>query len=218
MSNDHTVAQGEYLSKLARKYGFSDYRTIWDHPNNAELKKKRQNPNVLSPGDKLFIPPRETKEESGSTEKKHRFEVKQNKLMLRLTLEDAFFKPIANAKCELTVEGETLKLVTDGKGRLEHEIRSDAEKASLVIKDSLTPINDQFLPIQIGHLDPVEELSGQKARLNNLGYFSGPLDEEDDDRFRSAVEEFQCEHMGPSAVDGKCGPKTQAKLKQVHGC
>jgi len=215
---EHIVIQGDYLSKLARKYGFSDYRTIWDHPNNAELKKKRQNPNVLLPGDKLFIPPKESKEESRPTEKKHRFEVKQKKLMLRLTLEDAFFKPIANAKCELTVEGQTLKLVTDGKGQLEHEIPSDAEKASLVIKDSQTPINDQFLSIQIGHLDPVDEISGQKARLNNLGYFAGPLDKEDEDLFRSAVEEFQCEHMGPSAVDGKCGPKTQAKLKQVHGC
>src|SRR5258706_64494 len=162
---EHIVAQGEYLSKLARKYGFSDYHTIWDHPNNAELKKKRQNPNVLFPGDRLFIPPRESREESGPTENKHRFEVKQNKLMLRLTLEDAFLRPISNAKCELTVEGQTLKLVTDGKGKLEHEIPSHAEKASLIIKDSKTPLNDQFLLIQIGHLDPVEEISGQKARL-----------------------------------------------------
>jgi putative peptidoglycan binding protein len=215
---EHIVKQGEYLSKLAKSYGFSDYRTIWDHANNAELKKKRQNPNVLLPGDKLFIPPRESKEESRSTEQKHRFQVKRNKLMLRLTLEDAFFKPIADVKCELTVEGETFKLVTDAKGKLEHEIASDAEEASLVLKDSRSPINDQILPIQIGHLDPVEELSGQKARLNNLGYFAGPLDKEDEDLFRSAVEEFQCEHMGPPAVDGKCGSKTQAKLKEVHGC
>ena len=216
--SEHIVVQGDYLSKLARQYGFSDYRTIWDHPNNAELKKKRQNPNVLFPGDKLFIPPRESREESRPTEKKHRFEVKQNKLMLRLTLEDAFLRPIANAKCELTVEGETFKLVTSGQGKLEHEIPANAEKAALIIKDSQTPINDQFIPIQIGHLDPVEEISGQKARLNNLGYFSGPLDKGDADLFQSAVEEFQCDHMGPSAVDGKCGPKTQAKLKQVHGC
>jgi N-acetylmuramoyl-L-alanine amidase len=218
MSIYHTVVQGEYLSKIAKDHGLADYLTIWNHPQNADLKKKRQNPNVLLPGDKLFIPTRELKEEPRSTEEKHRFEVKHKRLMLRLTLEDAFFKPIANAKCELTVEGQTLKLTTDGKGRLEHEIPSDAENASLVIKDSRTPINDQFLPIQIGHLDPVEEISGQKARLNNLGYFAGPLDKEDEELFRSAVEEFQCEHMGPSAVDGKCGTKTQAKLKEVHGC
>lgn len=215
---EHVVKQGEYLSKIAKDHGFADYLTIWNHPQNTDLKKKRQNPNVLFPGDKLFIPPRETKEESRPTEKKHRFQIKKNKLMLRLTLEDAFLRPIANAKCELTVEGETFKLVTNGQGKLEQEIPADAEKAALIIKDAVTPINDQLIPIQIGHLDPVEEISGQKARLNNLGYFSGPLDKEDADLFQSAVEEFQCDHMGPSAVDGKCGPKTQAKLKQVHGC
>jgi N-acetylmuramoyl-L-alanine amidase len=215
---EHIVEQGDYLSKLGRKYGFADFHTIWDHPNNAELRKKRQNPNVLFPGDRLFIPPRETKEESRATDKKHRFKVKQNKLMLRLTLEDAFFKPIANANCELTVNGNTFKLVTDGKGKLEQEIPGDAEKAALLIKDTITPLNNQRIEIKIGHLDPVEEASGQKARLNNLGYFAGTIGHNDEGLFRSAVEEFQCEHMGTSAVDGKCGPKTQAKLKEVHGC
>lgn len=216
--SEHIVKQGEYLSKLAKHYGFSDYHTIWNHPSNAGLKKKRQNPNVLFPGDKLFIPPREPKEESRATEKKHRFEVKRNTLMLRLTLEDAFFKPIADANCELTVEGKTFKLVTDGKGKLEQEIPGDAERATLLIKDKITPLNDQLIEIKIGHLDPVEEVSGQRARLNNLGYFAGTSGQDDEGLFRSAVEEFQCEHMGPSAVDGKCGPKTQAKLKEVHGC
>jgi hypothetical protein len=56
MAIDHTVVQGEYLSKIARNYGFSDYRTIWEHPKNAALKQARQNPNVLFPGDRLFIP------------------------------------------------------------------------------------------------------------------------------------------------------------------
>jgi nucleoid-associated protein YgaU len=56
MAIDHTVVQGEYLSKIARSYGFSDYRTIWEHPKNAALKQARQNPNVLFPGDRLFIP------------------------------------------------------------------------------------------------------------------------------------------------------------------
>ncbi|MCI0718840.1 MAG: peptidoglycan-binding protein [Acidobacteria bacterium] len=214
----HTVEQGEYLSQIAKKYGFADYRTIWDHPENAELKKKRQNPSVLFPGDQLFVPARDFKEESGSTEQKHRFQAKQGKLMLRLVLESAYFKPIADAPCELTVEGEMFKLVSDAEGKIEKEIPATTKKATVVIKDPLTAINDAVVPIKIGDLDPVEEVSGQKARLNNLGYFAGPLNKQDEALFHSAVEEFQCEHMGPSAVDGKCGPKTQAKLKEVHGC
>jgi len=214
----HIVEQGEYLSLIARKHGFSDFRTIWDHPENAKLKQKRQNPSVLFPGDQLFIPVRESREESGSTDKKHKFETKQGKLMLRLVLQDAYFSPIADAKCELTVEGQLFKLVTDGEGKLEKEIPATAQKASIVVKDPATPINHHVIPIRIGELDPVEEVSGQQARLNNLGYFAGPIDKHDEALFRSAVEEFQCEHMGPSQIDGKCGPKTQAKLKEVHGC
>jgi len=148
--SEHVVKQGEYLSKIAKVYGLADYLTIWNHPQNADLKKKRQNPNVLFPGDKLFIPPRELKEESRSTEKKYRFEVKRKKLMLRLTLEDAFLRPIADANCDVEA---TRKIGA----------RENAGKAALIIKDAVTRINDQFIPIQIGHLNPVEEISGQKG-------------------------------------------------------
>ena len=72
------------------------------------------------------------------------------------------------------------------------------------------------MPTRIGHLDPVEEPSGQMARLTNLGYYLGPEGEIDAHQLRSAIEEFQCDHSLP--VDGKCGSQTQAKLKQVHGC
>lgn len=37
MATEHVVLQGEHLSKISAKYGFLDYRTIWDHPQNADL-------------------------------------------------------------------------------------------------------------------------------------------------------------------------------------
>ena len=69
MSSVHTVVQGEHLSGIANKYGFTSYKTIWDHAQNAELKKKRQNPNVIFPGDELFIPDKGQKEESRNNRK-----------------------------------------------------------------------------------------------------------------------------------------------------
>jgi hypothetical protein len=220
VAHHHTVVQGEHLSSIAKKYGFSSYKTIWDHGQNAELKKKRQNPNVIFPGDQLFIPDKGQKEESRNTEQKHRFELKTEKLKLRLVLEDLYEKPIANAKAELRIDNEEFKLTTNGQGRIEQDIKATDERGFLTIKDPQTPINEILIPIKIGHLDPVDEVSGQKARLNNLGYFAGPLEgkseEENKAMFQSAVEEFQCDHS--LQVDGKCGPNTQAKLKQVHGC
>jgi Putative peptidoglycan binding domain len=220
MANYHTVTQGEHLSRIAKKYGFSSFKTIWDHPQNAALKQKRQNPNVMFPGDRLFLPEKGKKEESGNTEQRHQFKLKGEQLILRLVLEDLYESPIGNAECELQVENKRHQLSTDGQGKIAQDIRPTDESALLIIQDPQTPVNELLIPIKIGHLDPVEAVSGQKARLNNLGYFAGPLEgkteEENTARFLSAIEEFQCDHG--LVVDGICGPMTQATLRQVHGC
>ena len=220
MATTHTVEQGEHVSGIAKRYGFSSYRTIWDHPRNAELKRERVNPNVLFPGDRLFIPDREEKQEPRPTDQRHRFQVQRPDLKLRLILEDLYDRPIAKAECDLSIEGETRRLTTAANGRVEETIAPEAQRAMLLVKDSQTPVNEIAIPVRIGHLDPVDKASGQAARLNNLGYFAGPFEgrtaEENRALFLSAVEEFQCDHK--LTVDGKCGPATQAKLKQVHGC
>jgi hypothetical protein len=214
MEDYYTVKQGDHLSKIAKDNGFTDYTVIWDHPNNADLKKRRYNPNILLPGDQLFIPDMEQKQESGSTDKHHTFSVDKKTLKLRLVLEDIYEKPIAGAQCALLVDGQTNQLTTDGNGKLEQEIPLDAKEGALTIRGDQTPFANDVIPIKIGHLDPVAEPSGQLARLNNLGYFPG--DGTDNDAFESAIEEFQCDHG--LKVDGDCGSATQAKLEKVHGC
>jgi len=216
MADYHIVEQGEHLSKIAKDNGFPDYRLLWNHPNNADLKKERQNPNVLYPGDQVFIPDREEKQESGNTDKRHTFTVDKASLKLVLILEDVFEKPISGATCGLVVGSQSYVLTTDGNGKIEQEIPLDATSGILVIRGDQTPFQDDPIPLKIGHLDPLQEVSGQIARLNNLGYFAGQLDGSDSAAFESAVEEFQCDHG--LKVDGVCGPKTQAKLKEVHGC
>jgi hypothetical protein len=51
----HVGTQREHLSAIGQQNGFRSYHTIWDQPNNADLKAKRD-PQVLFPGDQLFIP------------------------------------------------------------------------------------------------------------------------------------------------------------------
>jgi len=216
MASYHTVEQGDHLSKIAKQYGFSDYRTIWDDGQNAEVRQKRQNPNVLAPGDRLYIPDKELKSASRSTEKHHTFQVKVQRLKLRLVLEDQYEKPIANAPCELHVESAIHQLTTDGSGKIEQDISATAENVRLIIRSKETALDDLIIPLKVGHLDPVDEMTGQQARLANLGYYTGPIDSQENPAFRLAVEEFQCDHG--LAVDGACGSQTQAKLKSVHGC
>ena len=54
----HTVIRGDCLSSIAKQYGFSDYKTIYDHPQNQAFKQKRPNPNLIMAGDEIFIPER----------------------------------------------------------------------------------------------------------------------------------------------------------------
>jgi putative peptidoglycan binding protein/LysM domain-containing protein len=217
MATLYTVQQGDYLSNIAKEFGFSDYRTIWDHADNAELKSKRKNPNILYPGDKLVIPDRKLREENCAVDRKHTFKVKAPELRLRLVLEDMYERPIANARCLLAIDGDFRTIKTDGQGMIDEPLRPGTTSATLIIQDAeQTHLNFVEIPIKIGHLDPLEELSGQRARLKNLGFFPGISDDKNDSAFMTAVERFQAEHG--LTVDGICGPKTQGKLKDVHGC
>ncbi len=215
MAKHHVVRQGEYLPKIAAENGFPRYNTIWDHPENSQLKEQRQNPNVLYPGDRVFIPGIETKEESGATEQRHRFRYHSTTLQLRLKIMDFDGKPLANTACRLHVHGTSHELETNDEGLIETHIPHDTEQGLLQFDDPSLPF-DVNIPLKIGHLDPIDTTTGQKARLKNLGYFGGPVTDEESFQFQYAVEEFQCDYDLP--VDGMCGEQTQAKLKEEYGC
>lgn len=215
MAEYHTVEQGEHLSLIAKNYGFASYATIWNHDNNADLRELRKNPNVLRPGDKVFVPDKQAKHAEIKTGERTRFRVQSAKVMLRLVLENPDGSPMANTECELRIDGQAFPVTTDGDGLLEQEIPATARDASLAFKETEVPFELE-MPLKIGHMDPVDEVTGQVARLNNLGYLAGPLDPVDERLFVSAVEEFQCDEG--LTIDGKCGPQTQKKLAEVHGC
>ncbi len=213
----HTVAQGEYLAGIARRYGFSDWKAIYDHPKNKDLKDKRPNPNILYPGDQVCIPKKEFKQSDIQAGQK--FTVKMKSLVTRLQIvmkrEDE--KPFSSKKFRLKMGQRTVEGSTDGDGKIKMEIDTDVSDAELTLfLDEKDPEAVIRRKLKIGYLDPLDEITGMQARLNNLGYDAGTTPDANDPRFRSAVEEFQCDHK--LKVDGICGPKTQAKLKEVHGC
>jgi|SRR5882724_1729742 len=229
MGNIHIVEQGEFLSGIARLHGFASYKTIWDAPENQELKDKRKNPNILLPGDKLFIPDKETKEEARGSEKKHRFEFQGESIKLRIELMGLKNEPLAGHECSLSVEGDTIELTTKADGILEQIISNKAQTGKIVDrgKPGAEFPTEREIPLKIGHLDPADQVSGQIGRLNNLGYNAGENPDhtltankeetiKKSPQFLSAVEEFQCDFA--LKVDGVCGANTQAKLVKAHGC
>jgi N-acetylmuramoyl-L-alanine amidase len=215
MPIEHTVQQGEHLARIAARYGFTEFQPIWDDPANADLKVKRQNPHVLFPGDIVRVPDKTLREEARATEARHKFRKLGKPLMLRIEVRNPANEPVKRALCHLTIDGKIYPLTTNARGRIEQSIPAPAETGRLALKDLAQPLAFD-VEVKIGHLDPVTERSGQQGRLNNLGYDGGLSSEPADPQFKSAVEEFQCDDG--LAVDGICGPQTQAKLKEVHGC
>lgn len=201
----YVVQQGDHLSGIAKSFGFEDFHTIWEHPSNAALKAKRNNPHVIFPGDQLFIPDKRPKTESVATTKVHRFRFLAAPLKLRIAVRDFDDQPITQTPCQLEVEGAVYNLTTDGKGLIEHAVPKTAKMGKLKI-----PKLDLELPVKIGHLDPVDENTGQRGRLANLGYDLG-----DDSQLRYAVEEFQCDHG--LTVSGELDGATRSKLRDLHG-
>ena len=211
----HRVEQGDYLAKLAKWYGVPKWQTIWEHGQNAELRQSRKSPHVLLPGDQILIPEVSPKEESCATEKKHRFKLIQQLMKYRMKLLDGNNDPRPNVKYELIVDGESFSGLrfegqTDGGGKLEHELPNDAE-------NGLLQLEEMTLRLCIGHLDPLDEITGQQARLKNLGYYQGEVDGIDGPELRQAIEAFQTDYF-PTQVDGEYNSQTKSKLRDLYGC
>jgi hypothetical protein len=203
MSKTIRVEQGEHLSGIAAAEGFASFRTIFDHPNNAPLKNTlKRDPHVLFPGDEVFIPDREDRNEERATDSSHRFVVEIRPLFLICKLLDAGREPIRSAPCKVQVDGEEMPpLPTDGNGLLVQQIGRLAKTATIDAElppPKVVGPGEAQLPrqgvfhVKIGSLNPDTKLSGQQARLNNLGYDAG-FDVRDLDQLHWAAEEFLCD-------------------------
>jgi N-acetylmuramoyl-L-alanine amidase len=211
MSTRYTVQQGDHVTRLAERFGFRDYSTIWMDSNNDDLRAQRPDPNVLYPGDVLYIPDKQDRAEDRPTDQSHVFVVKRTKIKLRIKLRDFDHLPLAGCNCELTVDGVPYAVTSDDDGLIQQEIPKPAHEAGL----KLTDLGLEY-PVKIGDLDPVETDTGWQQRLINMGYYWGGLDDApDDERMGYALEEFQCDH--DLKTTGEADDATLAKIKEIYG-
>lgn len=208
MPRQHRVRQGECLSSIAARYGFFP-ETLWNLPENADLANLRQDMNVLFPGDVLFIPDKHPKTESGATEQKHRFRKKNTPAMLRIQLLDMDDNPRTGVNYTLEIDGNLMSGTTDGDGKLEHSIPSDATSGNLI------PENEDAIPLKLGGLDPIDSISGVKQRLSNLGYECGDPNDRMDEELEEALTDFQRKYE--LAESGRIDQATKDKLQEIHG-
>jgi N-acetylmuramoyl-L-alanine amidase len=239
MPATYIVNEGDCIASIAWARGLT-WRTLWDYPDNQQLKDARQDPNLLYPGDVVHIPDRRARIESCCTDQLHVFKLKGTKVRLRVRLledtpaeeaEDGAetadtsthqlpdFKPQtdtgkgrANIPYLLVVEGVTKSGNTDGDGYLD-ELISPTARSGRIILNSGTPAEEIIL-IKIGEMDPAEELNGIRKRLTNLGFPCGDGDERSPE-FVAALMLFQ-ECAGLPAT-GQLDDATRSSLKDAHG-
>lgn len=201
--------QGECISSIAFRHGFFP-DTIWNHPDNAELKRLRRDPNVLLAGDVVQVPDLRPKEVDAATEECHRFRRKGVPEKLRIKIEDEAGEPIANAPYEITIDGKHRRGTTDADGWVIESIPPDAQGGTLVVgKEG----EEQEHELNLGHLDPIEELTGVQARLKNLGYGCA-VDGQLSEQTREAIKKFQLERSLDAT--GEPNDATRERLQKEH--
>src|ERR1022692_4713015 len=221
---DHVVRQGECMSSIAYLYGFS-WKVLWDAAENRELKKSRQDPNVLFPGDVVKIPDKQTKYYAGvgragiipekqtkyyacATDARHLFKLNGFKAVLRIrVMKDD--QPRANENYLLEIDGTLMGGQTDAAGWLEKKIPPNAVRGKLTLSNGL-----ENYDLQLGKLDPVHEVSSIEGRLMNLGYYGGPISGFMNPDLQAALRAFQA-GKGLQQL-GEADDATKAALQQEH--
>jgi hypothetical protein len=165
----------------------------------------------------LYIPDLDRRVETGDTNQRHRFVRKNEKVTLRVKVLDLKNKP-RQSVCFLKTRNDTTMMQQENDIYVS-EITISSHDATLSFPAS--PENERLLNINIaiGNLDPIDTPTGQRDRLNNLGYYAGFSQTFNEKQFKWAVEEFQCDHHKSDSlvVDGVCGEKTQRVLKKEYG-
>ena len=175
----HTVRQGECMMTIARQYGFSDWRVIYDTPDNESLRKLRTNPHCLLPGDKVHIPDKDKYRKTAQTNKKHKYVLKNRKNYLSVRLVDRQLNPLADIPYNISFFDDGNKdaitteenQATDSDGFIQKKIPAKTTKAVV----SYFPYKNQpslvrHLTLKLSQLDPVDEESGKRERMRQLGF------------------------------------------------
>lgn len=209
-SGERVVQSGDCIASIAKESGHF-WETIWNDPANSELREARENPNILLPGDRVFVPPLRAKFESRPTQARHRFRRLGEPSVLHVRVLRRDRTPRDGEPYELRVEDARWEGMTDAAGWVSVPIDPKARTGHLTVG----PASDQAkYRLALGGTDPIDSITGIQQRLNNLGFAAGPADGVLGPATRAAVMRFQRHHGLPET--GTPDDATRAKLLEQH--
>jgi hypothetical protein len=205
---DYVVQAGDCMQSIANQSGFL-WHTLWNLPENADLKRQRQ-PNVLLPGDLVTVPEIRLREQNCATDQQHRFVLLRDPCQFQLRFLDDQQQPRSGVAYTLTIDGQTTNGSLDGAGSLNVSIHPDASQGTITLHTQPDP---ETYPLNFGHLDPNSSITGVRGRLNNLG-FSCASDGDWGTDLKWAIMRFQIvNNMQPT---GQLDDQTKQALQQEH--
>lgn len=240
MPVQHPVAEGDCVSTIAAAHGLF-WKTVWEHPDNAELKKKRGDPNQLHEGDVVVVPERRAKQESGADSQKHRFKRKGVPILVVLRafkpaapvelppecehkgdsvsvalpdLKPAKQEAWAGVKYEATFGADTRGGAADGEGKIELKLPPSVAAFTLKLAPGTPDEMIQF--VLLGALPPPDTGRGARRRLLALGYACQPEGPDDGADLADAIAAFQ--RTEGHGVTGRLSADLAKQLKEKFGC
>jgi hypothetical protein len=167
------VQPGDTALRIAARHGFRRLASVWLRAENDAIRALRRSPDVLAPGDELFVPGLEPRLEGADTTKRHVYLAPRPRERLRARFEWSDRTPMASRAFTLELEGAPITGSTDAAGFVDVAIPLGLREASLHFDDD----PELVWSLAIGELDPVDEptldagLSGAIARLRNLAHY-----------------------------------------------
>jgi N-acetylmuramoyl-L-alanine amidase len=172
--NIHVVEPGDRLSRIAFIHGHASVAAIWDAPENQALRARRKNPEILMPGDRVFLPPTTAEAHAAPEQSETRLEhveipselrvklvfdgepiVPRGKVWVRIDTDP--YSPKAPYESEVTLAGGAARFHVDPR----------VTEVTLISEDPAFSLR-----LLVGHLQPVDEPTGVglEQRLSNLGF------------------------------------------------
>ena len=151
----------------------------------------------------------ELRVETKGVDNSHKFVKKTGMIKLHVVCKDDKEQPLKQKPYKLTIDGKKYDGTTDGDGAVIKDIPVSSREGSLEVEGYI-------YPIRIAHLDPITEVSGVKARLNNLGYDCGGTSQDMDDATADSIRMFQKDNKLEET--GALDDALRGKLKEKHGC
>ncbi len=165
----YVVKQGDYLTRLAATRGL-DPDAVWSLAENRTLRERRQNREMLAPGDVIHFPEQLAAGPSVSVGTMNRYKATVPTVHVRVRLQSESRPREGEAFVVDGAGAQPITGTTGADGVVAFDVPISVSQCLLRL-----PARGAAYPVLVGHLDPHDEPSGIAARLEHLGFLSPDL-------------------------------------------